>query len=134
MREIKLRYVWKRKRDNKIWIEETPIGCVEGAGDTPFIHEDQQEWDLVSRDLFIGLKDKNKKEIYEGDIVEFNYFIEGDKNVSLMVVRYDGCSFKAYSKIGLTSSLNLEVDINEGKIEVIGNIYETPELLKGGKK
>ena len=64
---------------------------------------------------YTGLKDKNGKEIYEGDIVSNNLKEQG-------IVKWKGIGF------------DWGDDFSKGKgdtdeIEVIGNIYENPELL-----
>lgn len=91
---------------------------------------------------YTGLKDKNGVEIYEGDIVKAEE-IGGYCLKDVGVVRYfeDGCYFGIetpnYStKLRFT---NEEIKINDGyctirftmEYEVIGNIHDNPELLKG---
>lgn len=61
---------------------------------------------------YTGLTDKNGLEIYEGDVVDIPYNHIGRKVATF----YNGC----YNIVNY--------DLN--KIEVIGNIYENPELLK----
>lgn len=67
---------------------------------------------------FTGLKDKNGKEIYEGDLVAHN------ASAKPIDVEFIDGTFEPFSKsdFGWTSTL----------CEIIGNIYENPELLNGG--
>ncbi|WP_436860443.1 YopX family protein [Staphylococcus caeli] len=65
-----------------------------------------------------GIKDRNGVEIYEGDVVEC--FSEG-----LSVVEY------RYGGFGLVCNKYFESFVNVlGGVEVIGNKYEHPHLLK----
>ena len=72
---------------------------------------------------YTGLKDKNGKEIYEKDIVEYleDYIQEDLIKKSIGVVKYNGSSFKIDSMESLEEWL---------EVEIIGNIYENPELLE----
>jgi len=70
----------------------------------------------------IGIEDKNKKEIYERDIVK----IDGQQELFAVVWVCDTARFGLQSK---TQLLYFEFGLGS-KIEVIGNIYENSDLLK----
>jgi len=77
---------------------------------------------------YTGLKDKNGKEIYEGDIIYFGYGIPG--RAVNAPVEFIGGAFYAITK-GHNPDKCLVGELEEyvGEIEIIGNIYENPELL-----
>jgi len=69
---------------------------------------------------YTGLKDKNGKEIFEGDIVklkEYNFYFRVEyKEAGYMLVNNAMCQYELSN-----------LAIKNG--EIIGNIYESPELL-----
>lgn len=85
---------------------------------------------------FTGLNDKNGKEIYEGDIVEvYSYVSEQfgkiDRTahaVCWMGPEYPACDLDGWE--GESNGLAELEQSGEWECEVIGNIYENPELLK----
>jgi uncharacterized phage protein (TIGR01671 family) len=68
---------------------------------------------------YTGLTDKNGKEIYEGDIIHLKF---GELNANL-VVKWDKYMGLKYHNGGWTSLVHVDT---HG--EVIGNIFENPEL------
>ena len=96
---------------------------------------------------FTGLHDKNGKEIYEGDIVEFEdageegyEYKEGFGFDNIAQVVYDngiytlsnfGENDNSYYATDGTAEEVLEEVLRNGNCEVIGNIYDNPELLGG---
>lgn len=80
---------------------------------------------IVSSDQFTGLKDKAGREIYENDIIEddaMNGVVAWDKEWSCWSLHYGP------NDISATKSRAVS-DVWETK-NIIGNIYESPELLK----
>lgn len=81
---------------------------------------------------YTGLKDKNGKEIYEGDII----FIKGETKLLDIKGKVEYSNTFAQFIITNTGSIVNETeplgDYEEENIEVIGNIYDNPELLEEG--
>ena len=78
---------------------------------------------------FTGLRDRDGREIYEGDIIEDHNgigVIEFDKWACFSVVYKSPIDLIGRAKWFHDYSLTGERE----SIEVIGNIYETPELLE----
>ncbi|HFJ9344255.1 TPA: YopX family protein [Bacillus mobilis] len=81
---------------------------------------------------YTGLKDKNGKEIYEGDIVEHKDYsagaiiFGGNQPTCKSVIRWKDY-YNGYHLAGLGNPFKGE------ELEKIGNIYENPELLEESK-
>ncbi len=78
---------------------------------------------------YTGLRDKNGKEIYEGDVVK----IVQDGDETTHIVKWFGV--RGYPAFDLepqqdTCANELSDITAAGEIEVIGNIYEHPHLLE----
>lgn len=69
---------------------------------------------------FTGLHDCKRKEIYEGDIIK-------TYNSQYLYVKWD------YDQWGLFDGICNEASIDRDNDEVIGNVYENPELLENAQ-
>ena len=135
MRKIKFR-VWNGKKNK--WVHG-PNDEVNLFGETILLGAfmdgvNIQELNDCIACQFTGLLDKNNKEIYEGDILvesEHNPYSTSER--SIVVVEYCGGCFcyrdTHTKKVDSLHSVLGFVEKDE-EAEVIGNIFDNPDLLK----
>ena len=142
MREIKFR-AWDGKN-----MDYNPVCCTDGPETTNLnsniqsMCEDWHQPKYLTLMQYTGLKDKNGKEIYEGDLVEitqgkykWRYKIVWDDYLCEVVAKtfWRNFYFDEDGNYIFKDTLTDRGGANLSSVfkgEVIGNIYENPELLK----
>lgn len=139
MREIKFR-AWDKYHEEMVRVDAIALerNCFSTKsyiyGSQPHFYDEHNDLHLLEEcELmqYTGLKDNNGKEIYEGDIVEAEYCIDGCLDYvedEYGVIQWDEeeCGFNLIFKDELAPSPVSDYV----SFEVVGNIYENPELLE----
>lgn len=121
MKEIKFR-AWV----NEQWVDWLPDSKTLGEYNEVGIYADEYNTeDKCFIEQYTGLRDKNGKEIYEGDIMRYDAI---DYKV-LWADYYAGFETKRLNSPWNDAGLTLHFLASVGR--VIGNIHENPELLGG---
>ncbi|EAD6163249.1 TPA: hypothetical protein P0330_002913 [Listeria monocytogenes] len=120
---------------------ETEAVGVSGCGNAKCtLCVDWYSFDDVVLMQYTGLKDKNGKKIFEGDVVtafsninKYTDSFAGDVEPTFCFtsIVYDGACFKTTYKGEPSYVLNQNGSSLVKHMEVIGNIHENPELLEG---
>ncbi len=136
MREIKFR-VWDKERkcwcywDDLAICPVTPQDSYKDGNNLEMSREGWVEGADFSNYIFqqsTGLKDKKKQDIYEGDILKENSYLYQvywlDNTASFEIVSLKEYEFPEDYNEPILNWFNLP------RLEIVGNIYENPELLK----
>lgn len=128
MREIKFRAFYKTKKEMVYFPKLSAIAyngkiSLETMSDK-FMGGEERWWQELS-DLmqFTGLKDKNGKDVFEGDILSTLQYED-----KVATVEWRGNHFGMGFSM-CHDGVPVDMDDDWSEFEVIGNIYENPELI-----
>lgn len=128
MREIKFR--------GKDYIDKWRYGDLVqekwGKGIAIMIKKDKITWSVLEQTVgqYTGIKDTNGKEIYEGDIIRIKSEFDNTE-IICEIIYLDGAFRTKKFIFGSYYDCLYYWYANDCELEVIGNIYENSELLKG---
>lgn len=124
MREIKFR-AWLKEHKTMVNVAEIDIDhqLIYHYGFDDF-EGNFEKFNSIELLQYTGLKDKNGKEIYEGDILS-----DGNDEETYKVIFKNG-SFRAEFEGDFEEYSFDLIDVVAQGCEVVGNIYENPELIK----
>ena len=112
------RYLFRgKKRGNKEWIVGDLLTVSEVDIRIAEYHRRQFQVDRLTVGQYTGIRDKNGRLVFEGDIVRAKG-VAGEEVIE--PVRYVGYEYQPFDYIGLTD------------FEIIGNIHDNPELIERG--
>lgn len=134
------RYLFKAKRiDNGEWVDGylfksfTGICYIVKSYDHILSIIEKYEVDPSTICQCTGLKDKNGRLIWENDVVKFDiYYYENLESSTISQIKWcnDLCALSlVVNDKGIRGTLGHLMDLNK-EIEVIGNIFDNPELLE----
>lgn len=110
-----------------------PVGIIDYSIQSVYIEEPnemycERDFDDVELMQYTGLRDKNGREIYEGDVVRYECCFES--YVEEVIYDDKHCNFGTIDKDEKTFSFDALIsDFDVDCFEVVGNKYENLELL-----
>ncbi len=132
MREILFR---GKRKDNGEWVYGN-YAVTDNNGKQHFIFQNKAfefEVDPETVGQYTGITDDNEKKIFEGDILgitnndpDYDYITKVYLDCNTLCVDVEGQDYD-YTSIGFAVEI---WDDECDRVEVIGNIYDTPELLE----
>jgi len=125
-REIKFRFVFKNNENGDIYFKvysldqiiEKPLSELADVGVFST---------LISKDQFTGRKDADGADIFERDILNYQYYSDhgqwGEYIDRAMLVAFSGGAFN-------TSIFEHSYEYEKERIKILGDVHKTPELLE----
>jgi len=132
-KEIKFKYIWSNPEKTNFITQIFTLDEIE-AGNLQFYQENEpllKDYKLIARVQFIGLLDKNGKKIFVGDVIKIK--CNEDIIIGHVFYKQSRCCYMINHPAGYNGSFALHTPTIAicDEFNIIGNIYQNPELLGG---
>lgn len=127
-------YLFHGKRiDNGEWVEGMPCSDLKGGVDAIQSNLGGGIFDIYPESFgqYTGMKDKNSRKIFEGDIISINEDVKEMFNIRDGVVKYGWGGFHIGNFDHLSSLHAVAAFDCVLRGEVIGTVFENADLLEG---
>lgn len=132
MREIKFR-CWDKENKEMLDVEYLHWDdCTREFSIRTTMYSDYFDTEDMILMQYTGLKDKNGKEIYEGDLLKLHYIKNGLEEIKASVIYSDDYAQYVIKDTKYVSD-NYEPLCDYEDLEVIGNVWEDSDLLNDSK-
>lgn len=130
---MKREILFRGKRvDNDEWVEGDLFRII--STNRFFItHYNSMQFEIITETVgqFTGLTDKNGNKIFEGDYIKLSGGLRLDFYPDNGVIVFNRTCFVMKAKTENGEPWHFSINFSDGtEIEIVGNIYDNPELLK----
>ena len=133
-RENKFKYIWSNPTKTNFATAIFTLDEIEAGNQFMVLKNEPllKDYKLIAREQSTGLLDKNGKEIFVGDLLQYDgYNFKLINKEKIYQIKYDD-NLAQYYSYNLENSFDTFLVVRAWKeSKIIGNIYQNPELVGG---
>lgn len=119
-----------KRKDNDEWVEGFYWKDIWGD-DTEYIYYDGESYKVIPDTVgrYTGLTDKNGKKIFEGDILGAHLDVNYPEDETIAIIVWANNAW-CIQELGAEPDIIGDDELKNDGWEIIGNIYDNPELME----